>query len=134
MPDAQALPNVFMQLLCKLFHTVCSSRLCLYCPLVRDQFLWHFLGPNVPAGLQEMIDEADRDGDGEVNEEEFFRCLFCLAQRLWSTATCAQLFNVHCVECHVLVFLVLNEVTPLLCIHGPMAGVLSLLTPLAFLL
>ena len=24
--------------------------------------------------LQEMIDEADRDGDGEVNEEEFFRC------------------------------------------------------------
>lgn len=23
--------------------------------------------------LQEMIDEADRDGDGEVNEEEFFR-------------------------------------------------------------
>ncbi len=29
----------------------------------------------VPADeeLQEMIDEADRDGDGEVNEEEFFR-------------------------------------------------------------
>jgi hypothetical protein len=23
--------------------------------------------------LQEMIDEADRDGDGEVNEEEFYR-------------------------------------------------------------
>lgn len=23
--------------------------------------------------LQEMIDEADRDGDGEVSEEEFFR-------------------------------------------------------------
>merc|ERR1719464_1905793 len=23
--------------------------------------------------LQEMIDEADRDGDGEVNEEEFLR-------------------------------------------------------------
>merc|ERR1711959_13647 len=32
--------------------------------------------------LQEMIDEADRDGDGEVNEEEFLRImkktnLFC---------------------------------------------------------
>ena len=25
--------------------------------------------------LQEMIDEADRDGDGEVNEEEFFRIM-----------------------------------------------------------
>lgn len=24
---------------------------------------------------QEMIDEADRDGDGEVNEEEFFRIM-----------------------------------------------------------
>ena len=24
--------------------------------------------------LQEMIDEADRDGDGEVNLEEFSRC------------------------------------------------------------
>ena len=23
--------------------------------------------------LQEMVDEADRDGDGEVNEEEFLR-------------------------------------------------------------
>ncbi|KAI8610331.1 hypothetical protein BC830DRAFT_1069949, partial [Chytriomyces sp. MP71] len=23
--------------------------------------------------LQEMIDEADRDGDGEINEDEFFR-------------------------------------------------------------
>ena len=32
--------------------------------------------------LQEMVDEADRDGDGEVNEEEFLRImkktnLFC---------------------------------------------------------
>ncbi len=26
-------------------------------------------------GLQEMIDEADRDGDGEVNEEEFIRIM-----------------------------------------------------------
>merc|ERR1712178_616500 len=25
--------------------------------------------------LQEMIDEADRDGDGEVNEDEFFRIM-----------------------------------------------------------
>merc|ERR1719277_1183087 len=25
--------------------------------------------------LQEMIDEADRDGDGEVNEEEFLRIM-----------------------------------------------------------
>ncbi len=26
-------------------------------------------------GVQEMIDEADRDGDGEVNEEEFIRIM-----------------------------------------------------------
>jgi len=25
--------------------------------------------------LQDMIDEADRDGDGEVNEEEFLRMM-----------------------------------------------------------
>jgi hypothetical protein len=25
--------------------------------------------------IQEMIDEADRDGDGEVNEEEFYRIM-----------------------------------------------------------
>jgi len=25
--------------------------------------------------LQEMVDEADRDGDGEVNEEEFLRIM-----------------------------------------------------------
>lgn len=25
--------------------------------------------------LQEMIDEADRDGDGEVNEQEFLRIM-----------------------------------------------------------
>ena len=28
-----------------------------------------------PGVLQEMIDEADRDGDGEVNEEEFIRIM-----------------------------------------------------------
>jgi len=34
------------------------------------------LGENMTdEGLQEMIDEADRDGDGEVNEEEFFRIM-----------------------------------------------------------
>jgi len=27
------------------------------------------------ARAQEMIDEADRDGDGEVNEEEFIRIM-----------------------------------------------------------
>ena len=73
------------------------------CPHYEDQFLWHSLGRNVPADLQEMIDEADRDGDGEVNEEEFFRCLFQYALCLWATATCAQLVNAHCVEWHVLV-------------------------------
>ena len=26
-------------------------------------------------GFQEMIDEADRDGDGEVNQEEFLRIM-----------------------------------------------------------
>jgi centrin-1 len=25
--------------------------------------------------LQEMIEEADRDGDGEINEEEFLRVM-----------------------------------------------------------
>ena len=25
--------------------------------------------------LQEMVDEADRDGDGEINEEEFLRIM-----------------------------------------------------------
>jgi Ca2+-binding EF-hand superfamily protein len=25
--------------------------------------------------MQEMIDEADRDGDGLINEEEFFRVM-----------------------------------------------------------
>lgn len=34
------------------------------------------LGENITdEELQEMIDEADRDGDGEVNEEEFFRIM-----------------------------------------------------------
>ncbi len=25
--------------------------------------------------IQEMIDEADRDGDGEINEEDFYRIM-----------------------------------------------------------
>lgn len=25
--------------------------------------------------LQEMIDEVDRDGDGEINEQEFFKIM-----------------------------------------------------------
>jgi centrin-1 len=34
------------------------------------------LGENITdEELQEMIDEADRDGDGEVSEEEFFRIM-----------------------------------------------------------
>lgn len=34
------------------------------------------LGENISdEELQEMIDEADRDGDGEVSEEEFFRIM-----------------------------------------------------------
>lgn len=36
----------------------------------------HELGENLTdEELQEMIDEADRDGDGEVNEEEFLRIM-----------------------------------------------------------
>ena len=27
------------------------------------------------SAMQEMIDEADRDGDGEVNQEEFLRIM-----------------------------------------------------------
>ena len=34
------------------------------------------LGPRMTdEELQEMIDEADRDGDGEINEEEFLRIM-----------------------------------------------------------
>ena len=33
------------------------------------------LPPSARLVLQEMIDEADRDGDGEVNEEEFIRIM-----------------------------------------------------------
>lgn len=30
---------------------------------------------NLTPVVQEMIDEADRDGDGEVNEQEFLRIM-----------------------------------------------------------
>ena len=34
------------------------------------------LGENISdEELQEMIDEADRDGDGEINEQEFLRIM-----------------------------------------------------------
>ena len=36
--------------------------------------LWIALSGILPV-LQEMIDEADRDGDGEVNEQEFLRIM-----------------------------------------------------------
>lgn len=32
--------------------------------------------------IQEMIDEADRDGDGEINEEEFLRARLPLLRPL----------------------------------------------------
>ena len=40
--------------------------------------LWCGIGPAAPTprrGEQEMIDEADRDGDGVINEEEFYRVM-----------------------------------------------------------
>ena len=78
-----------------------------------------------------MIDEADRDGDGEVNEEEFFRCLLCLALRPWATATCAQLFDVHCMECHVLLLskaicsLLSGHIAKSFCVIADIAGIFA---------
>ena len=37
-------------------------------------YLWIALS-GILTVLQEMIDEADRDGDGEVNEQEFLRIM-----------------------------------------------------------
>ena len=35
------------------------------------------IGENVPdSEIQEMIKEADRDGDGKINWDEFFRVMF----------------------------------------------------------
>lgn len=43
--------------------------------LITFQFsLWLVLRWTLTA-IQEMIDEADRDGDGEVNEQEFLRIM-----------------------------------------------------------
>ena len=36
---------------------------------------WQWKGSFVFSVLQEMIDEADRDGDGEINEAEFLRIM-----------------------------------------------------------
>jgi Ca2+-binding EF-hand superfamily protein len=45
-------------------------------PMLACLCLHRELGENMTdEELQEMIDEADRDGDGEVNEEEFFRIM-----------------------------------------------------------
>ena len=33
--------------------------------------------------LQEMIDEADRDGDGEINEDEFLKVRHCALASLF---------------------------------------------------
>ena len=41
--------------------------------------------------LQEMIDEADRDGDGEVSEEEFIKCVRSLALGAPASLTHASL-------------------------------------------
>ena len=44
---------------------ISHSHACLYC-----------LGENLTdEELQEMVDEADRDGDGVINEEEFYRVM-----------------------------------------------------------
>lgn len=48
-----------------------SSQLVLLSPSLSSSF--HFLVFCV--FLQEMIDEADRDGDGEVNQQEFLRIM-----------------------------------------------------------
>lgn len=50
----------------------------LFCDLVasfNNDPILHLKGKDLALLLQEMIDEADRDGDGEVNEEEFFRIM-----------------------------------------------------------
>ena len=50
----------------------------MFCDLVasfKNDPILHLKGKDLALLLQEMIDEADRDGDGEVNEEEFFRIM-----------------------------------------------------------
>lgn len=47
--------------------------------MIEEEFSGHLClvtrGPYKGKNCQEMIDEADRDGDGEVNEEEFLRIM-----------------------------------------------------------
>eukprot|EP00408_Alexandrium_pacificum_P021329 CAMPEP_0171194414 /NCGR_PEP_ID=MMETSP0790-20130122/20878_1 /TAXON_ID=2925 /ORGANISM="Alexandrium catenella, Strain OF101" /LENGTH=72 /DNA_ID=CAMNT_0011659613 /DNA_START=77 /DNA_END=295 /DNA_ORIENTATION=+ len=43
---------------------------------IKEAFVAKELGERMTdEELQEMVDEADRDGDGEVNEEEFLRIM-----------------------------------------------------------
>lgn len=56
--------------------------------------------------LQEMIDEADRDGDGEINEEDFLRIM-------------KKVSNVHfCICVIVIVFFLYSDITLLICIRS----------------
>jgi len=41
--------------------------------ILKTQFAYNLFGHCLC--LQEMIDEADRDGDGEINEQEFLRIM-----------------------------------------------------------
>ncbi len=45
--------------------------------------------------LQEMIDEADRDGDGEVSEEEFFRWVVGMGRRGRVSVPCLCVLQGH---------------------------------------
>lgn len=53
--------------------------------------------------LQEMIDEADRDGDGEVNLEDFIRCAISssLPSLLRPVLRRRRACPLHCIDCAV---------------------------------